>query len=226
MQKSDDKEYIKKRIHRRWKAMKERCSNKNRKDFCHYGGRGIKVCDEWIHNFQNFYNWAIANGFNPELTLDRIDVNKDYSPDNCRWISQKEQCINTRLNSGITYLGKTQSLADWAKEYGINRTTLEVRIKFQGSPIDKALLSKEEYKKYRATLSNKQPYKLQWGGKEWTIKELSKEYNLDYTTLSVRLKQNNMVVSEEILLQPKKYKEIIKLKREKQLLKNSFINND
>ena len=216
-----DEVFIKKKIHRRWKAMKERCSNKNRKDFQHYGGRGIKVCDEWVHNFQAFYFWAKDNGFSPELTLDRIDVNKNYSPDNCRWVTQKEQCINTRLNSGITYNGKTQSITEWAKEYGINRTTLEARLKFQNSPIEKALLPKYEYKKYRESLSDKTPHKISWNGRQWTIAQLAKEYNLDYTTLSVRLKQNNLIVTQEILLQPEEYKKVTIKKREEKLEKNS-----
>lgn len=217
-----DEEFIRKKIHRRWKAMKERCSNKNRKDFRHYGGRGIKVCDEWTHNFQAFYIWAKENGFSPDLTLDRIDVNKDYSPNNCRWITQKEQCINTRLNSGITYNGKTQSIAEWAKEYNINRTTLEARLKFQNSPIDKALLPKEDYKKYRESLSDKSPHKINWNGKQWTVAQLAKEYNLNYTTLFVRLRQNNLIVTQEMLLQPAQYKKVVVRKREDKLKNNSI----
>nr|DAI90237.1 MAG TPA: homing endonuclease [Caudoviricetes sp.] len=83
--------------------MKQRCTNSNHVKFNHYGGRGIKVCDEWLgkDGFKNFYEWAMANGYNPnaaygECTIDRIDTNADYCPDNCRWITIQEQQRNRR----------------------------------------------------------------------------------------------------------------------------------
>lgn len=81
--------------------MKRRCYNKNSKDYMFYGGRGIEVCDEWLHNYPNFREWAYANGYDKDApygkcTIDRIDVNGNYCPDNCRWVDMKTQCKNRR----------------------------------------------------------------------------------------------------------------------------------
>ena len=78
--------------------MKQRCYNKNKDNYKWYGGRGISVCDEWLNNFMSFYDWSINNGYKDGLKIDRIDVNKNYCPENCRFITQKEQCRNTRKN--------------------------------------------------------------------------------------------------------------------------------
>ena len=84
------------RIYRIWKNMKKRCYNQNNKDFKYYGARGIKVCDPWRNNFGEFHRWAIKNGYNDNLSLDRIDNDGNYEPENCRWTTMKEQAKHRR----------------------------------------------------------------------------------------------------------------------------------
>lgn len=121
-----------------WKQMINRCENHKDKSFEIYGGRGISVCDEW-HDFSLFYQWAIENGYGSGLTIERIDVNGNYTPENCCWITRKDQNRNRRSNVFITYNGETKIFSEWADEYGINRATLRHRIFDYGWSIHRAL---------------------------------------------------------------------------------------
>ena len=89
-----------------------------------YGGRGIKICEEWINNPDSFYDWAINNGYKKGLTLDRIDVNGNYEPSNCRWVTKKEQSQNRRCVYKLFYKGKEMFLDDISKETGIKHNTI------------------------------------------------------------------------------------------------------
>ena len=86
------------RINIRYKAMKQRCYYKKSTAYKNYGGRGISVCPEWLESFDNFYNWSIKNGYENNLQLDRIDNNGDYTPNNCRWVTRNQNCMNKRNN--------------------------------------------------------------------------------------------------------------------------------
>ena len=126
------------RIYTNWKQMKKRCSNPNDKYFKDYGGRGINVCKEW-DDFDQFYKWAMEHGYSDELTIDRIDNDGDYCPDNCRWATQKEQARNKRNNHLLTYNGETLTMVDWAEIVGIPYNTLERRINALGWSVERAL---------------------------------------------------------------------------------------
>lgn len=106
--------------------------NPNYKYFYLYGERGISVCEEWLSKDgqKNFREWAVNNGYEKGLTIDRIDNNKGYSPDNCRWVTAKEQSYNRRSNKLITIHGKTQTVTEWAKETGIPIGTLQNRLRY------------------------------------------------------------------------------------------------
>ena len=126
------------RIYSCWCGMKDRCYNTNKKEYKYYGGRGITVCDEWLYDFQAFYEWAVSNGYQDDLTIDRIDVNGNYTPSNCRWSSNIEQANNKRNNRYITYDGQTRTVSELARLYGIKPNTLEVRLR-RGWHIEDAL---------------------------------------------------------------------------------------
>lgn len=108
--------------------MKTRCYNPNYDKYKYYGGKGIKVCDEWLESWYAFEDWAMENGYNDSLTLDRIDPEGNYSPENCRWISMKEQANNRTSNRMIEYNGETKSLQQWADILGIKAHTLSQRL--------------------------------------------------------------------------------------------------
>ena len=108
--------------------MKQRCYNPNRREYKNYGGRGIAVCDEWKDNFSNFADWAILNGYSDDLTIDRIDVNRNYEPSNCRWATIKQQQRNTTRNRYITAFGETKTMAEWAEQNGLSQDLIKDRL--------------------------------------------------------------------------------------------------
>ena len=107
-------------LYNRWEHMKDRCYNPNDKRYKDYGGRGITICDEWLNNFESFYEWSINNGFEEHLSIDRIDVNSNYEPSNCRWADIETQCNNRRSNVYIEYNGETKTLKQWCNFLQLN----------------------------------------------------------------------------------------------------------
>lgn len=107
------------RIYSIWTNMKQRCKNKNIINYKNYGARGISVCKEWDESFDLFYEWSMDNGYRDDLTLDRIDNDGDYCPENCRWVTYLVQQNNKRSNHYIKYKGEEKSLADWCRELDI-----------------------------------------------------------------------------------------------------------
>lgn len=126
------------RIYRIWKAMKNRCNNPNSNDYERYGRRGIKVCPEWLDNFMNFYSWAVVNGYDDSLSIDRIDNDKGYCPENCRWTTVEKQNNNRSSSLSITYNGENHTASEWEKITGIKSSTIRKRISM-GWDVEKAL---------------------------------------------------------------------------------------
>ena len=126
------------RIYRIWKTLRKRCNNPNDTNYKYYGKRGISVCKDWDNDFMSFYNWAMQNGYEDNLTIDRIDNNGNYEPGNCRWVDMKTQNSNNRNNHKITYNNKTLTLTQWSIIYDIPYQTLATRL-HRGWTIEKAL---------------------------------------------------------------------------------------
>ena len=105
-----------------WNGMKARCYNPNSPSYKSYGARGIKICDEWL-TFENFHNWAIHNGYSDNLQIDRIDNDKGYFPENCRWVTPHENKMHQRKMRNIEVLGTTHNISRWCREAGISKAT-------------------------------------------------------------------------------------------------------
>lgn len=116
------------RLYNIWFDMKRRCYQPQNKRYDRYGGRGIAVCKEWLNGFQPFFDWAVANGYQDDLTIDRIDKDGDYTPENCRWADLFMQANNRSNNRFITYCGETKTMMEWSKVLNMNYSTLRRRI--------------------------------------------------------------------------------------------------
>lgn len=127
------------RIYNIWFGIKSRCYKENSIEYNLYGGRGIKMCDEWKNSFENFCKWAYENGYSEELTIDRINVNGNYEPSNCRWATAFEQGANKRNNVVIEKDGESHILAEWSRITGIDRRKISARIFKYGWSVERAL---------------------------------------------------------------------------------------
>lgn len=115
------------RLYSIYKNMKSRCHNPNYKNYKFWGGKGITICNEWLDDFENFYEWSIKNGYKENLTLDRIDNDKDYTPDNCRWVPYSIQSANRDNTIKIKIDNEEKVLSEWARIYGFKPRTLHQR---------------------------------------------------------------------------------------------------
>lgn len=167
------------RPYRIWCSMKQRCYYNKSVGFKNYGGRGIVVCDEWKNNYLLFLDWALANGYSDQLTLDRIDSNGNYEPSNCRWVSYVQQNNNSSNNVLLTFNGVTHTIAEWSRIVGLKKSTIEYRKRIGWSDekaLTTPLLQKSLTKEQVDNIRNKRKNGV-------SCKELSKEYNIGLTTV-------------------------------------------
>lgn len=167
-------------------AMKNRCYYTEDTAYKYYGGRGIRICDEWLNSekfdgrstkgWVTFQKWALEHGYCDGLTIDRINSNGDYEPSNCRWITMKAQSNNRRSNRLITYKGKTQTLQQWSEEYGFNYDTIIHRLHL-GWSVERAIETKNDSRAHLITYKNKTQSLTDW----------CKELNLNYNRVKQRI---------------------------------------
>ena len=140
------------RLGRIYHNMKTRCTNPNYDKYKWYGGKGITICEEWMNSYDRFEEWALSHGYKDDLTLDRIDPDGNYTPDNCRWIDRKEQANNRTSNHFITYNGKTQTIQQWSEELGILRSRIDRRLE-AGWPIERIFTEPPHVEFHKKTLT-------------------------------------------------------------------------
>lgn len=165
------------RIYGIYNGMLTRCYNKNDMHYKYYGERGIKVCDIWKNDFLSFYKWAMDNGYKEDLSIDRINVNGNYEPNNCRWADSQTQSENTRKNVRYNVYGESLLIREIHEKYNIPISTLKGRMKKYNISMEEAI----EYKKPLKTYT--------YHGETKTIVEWSKITGITRNTLSYRIKQ-------------------------------------
>lgn len=127
------------RLYKIFKMMVDRCYNHSSSAYQHYGGREIKICQEWMDDFMNFYNWAMANGYKENLTIERVNVNGNYCPENCKWITQNEQMRNRTNTHFVKYRGEIMTLSEASRKFNIDRGTIRKYEKIFDGDAEKAI---------------------------------------------------------------------------------------
>lgn len=163
------------RLYAIWSSMKRRCYKEKEPMYKYYGARGIKICDEWKNSFIDFYNWSMTNGYNDNLSIDRINNNGNYEPTNCRWATRQEQCNNRRSNYIVEYNGEKHTITEIHNKTKIDRRTIKSRIKKYGL-CDKVF-------------ENNRNKTITYNNETHTINEWCKITGLDKRTIEKRLKK-------------------------------------
>ena len=126
------------RIYAIWRTMIDRCYNPHCTGYDRYGGRGIIVCAEWLHSFEAFRMWAKNNGYQENLSIDRLNGMEGYTPENCRWATPVQQTRNRKCTRFLTYMGEKKTIMEWATKYNLPYHVVKNRIN-RGWPIERAL---------------------------------------------------------------------------------------
>lgn len=163
-----------------WSGMKQRCYNQNSVSYKNYGERGIKICDEWRFDFLAFERWSLANGAREGLQIDRINVNGNYEPSNCRWVDAITQANNKRSNRIIEYKGESHTIMEWSRITGIQESVIRSRIDKYGCTVGQAL-GYEEY-------DGSPDHILEYNGESHNITEWSLVTGINKGTISSRLR--------------------------------------
>lgn len=117
----------KERLYKTWLNMKRRCNNSRCHEYANYGGRGISICNEWNFDFINFKSWAVNNGYDDDLTIERVDVNGNYCPENCKWIPMPDQLKNKRTTMYLTLNGVKKHASEWSRNFNLSKGVISYR---------------------------------------------------------------------------------------------------
>lgn len=126
------------KLYKVWKSMRDRCLNPKNRAYISYGGRGITVCSEWNNSYESFRDWALSNGYSGGLSIDRVNNDKGYYPENCRWATSAQQANNKRNNKEIEYNGETHTISEWERILGFKKSSLNARLRM-GWSVERAL---------------------------------------------------------------------------------------
>lgn len=171
------------RLYRIWHGMNNRCNCATSRDYANYGARGIKV---EFTSFEEFVTWSLENGYADDLTIDRINNNGNYAPENCRWVNTKVQANNRRTNDRITFNGETHTLSEWAEIYGLKPDSLYKRLCLYGYSFSEAISMPCEKRERQIT------YK----GKTQNLSKWAEELHIPYNTLRSRLNNLHWTVAK------------------------------
>lgn len=189
------------RLYREFYGMHTRCyGNYSATAEKIYKNRGIKVCDEWYHNYPAFKEWAMNNGYNDNLTIDRIDNNLGYSPNNCRWITQLEQASNKRNNIYITINNETHSMSEWCRINNVSYTAANKRINQYGWDPIKAVTTQTKARNYYTKTDNWSERIIEFQGKKYNMATWSRITGLSIFSIKYRI--DNGWTTEKALLTP------------------------
>ena len=189
-----------------YRSMISRCYDEKNIAYKHYGKRGITVCDEWLQNPQTFYDWSNENGYKyiprkngwNTLTIDRIDVNKGYSPENCRWVDMKKQGSNKRDNVYFEYKGESRTLRDWCRVLNLPYPKMYYRVYFKKQTLEQAILGKEFKFVDEKPATN---YRYIYKQKDVFVVEIKKKYYGRRKTLEDAIELRNSILAEMGLLE-------------------------
>lgn len=185
-------------LYNSWRGMKERCNNINNSHYENYGGRGICVCEEWYNSFEAFRDWALLNGYRPGLTIDRIDIDGNYEPSNCKWSTLKEQANNKTTSHFLYFNGEALTINQWAEKLGVDRCIIKDRLRL-GWSVERALTAPIAKSERHGC------YEFQ--GESHTISEWAEIKGIKYDTLLWRICRKGWDI-ERALSEPIKCKTI------------------
>jgi hypothetical protein len=177
-------------------SMIQRCTNKKVWSYSRYGGRGIKVCQEWLKDFESFYVWAQQSDYRSDLQLDRIDNDGDYTPKNCRWVTIAQNSRNKHTNYKIEYQGEQMILADWALKLGIDYHVLHHRLRYLGWTVEEAFSNV-------SSSHNRIKKQIEFNGQSMTAAEWGRELGITGRSILYRL-EAGWSIEDALLTPPRK----------------------